>query len=81
MSLREPNMMERKKEKKKKKLILTKQNIEFYYIFKKERNRTKIILVRKYDRNLKLFFKKWFNKLGNQKIERKRKERVVDINN
>ena len=33
MSLREPNMMERKKEKKKKKLILTKQNIEFYYIF------------------------------------------------
>ena len=50
MSLREPNMMERNKEKKKK-LILTKQNIEFYYIFKKERNRTKIILVRKYDRN------------------------------
>ena len=55
MSLREPNMMEWKKEKKEEVNInKTKHRILFYSYFLKERNRIKIIFVRKYDRNLKL---------------------------
>ena len=57
MSLREPNMMEWKKEKKEEVNInKTKYRILFYSNFLKERNRIKIIFVRKYDRNLKLIF-------------------------
>ena len=79
MSLREPNMMEWKKEKKEEVNInKTKHRILFYSYFLKERNRIKIIFVRKYDRNLKLILKKkCFNKLGNQKIEKEKRELLI----
>ena len=59
----------------------TKYRILFYSNFLKERNRIKIIFVRKYDRNLKLIFflkkKNCFNKLGNQKIEKEKRELLI----
>ena len=56
----------------------TKYRILFYSNFLKERNRIKIIFVRKYDRNLKLILKKkCFNKLGNQKIEKEKRELLI----
>ena len=51
----------------------TKHRILFYSYFLKERNRIKIILVRKYDRNLKLFFKKFV--LTSLEIKKQKKKR------
>ena len=62
-----------KKRKKEVNINKTKHRILFYSYFLKERNRIKIILVRKYDRNLKLFFFKFV--LTSLEIKKQKKKR------